>query len=330
MIRKFFDNKIGSLTLVILVIMLIRIPIYFVTNYHPNTTLNTGILSNFINEINSVRWISFALSFMVVIIEGLIVNKLCWEYNIVEKPGYVILYFFAIVNSCFLENFYLSNVQLGNVFVLIGLTYFYLYIKNNYQRKWLFLSALFFGMSALCIAEHYWVIIFLIFAIILFKPILPLDIFAILFGLTMPYYLVSAIGYLSNFSYDFYNTWEFWVIRNKTLDFHWLKDGPEILLLFLLLIFVFVGVLQVVGSYFRSNVETRRSKLAMLIFGFYVLSIFFIRFKDYSHYFIVASIPVSIFISGFYEGNKWRKWKEFLHLSTLLFLLYTLFRNSTL
>jgi hypothetical protein len=106
MIRKFFDNKIGSLTLVILVIMLIRIPIYFVTQYQPSTTLNTGILSNFINEINSVRWLSFVLSFMVVIIEGLIVNKLCWEYNIVEKPGYVILYFFAIINSCFLENFY--------------------------------------------------------------------------------------------------------------------------------------------------------------------------------------------------------------------------------
>ena len=52
-------------------------------------------------------------------------------------------YFFAIVNSCFLENFYLSNVQLGNLFVLIGLTYFYVFIKNNYHRKWLFLSALF-------------------------------------------------------------------------------------------------------------------------------------------------------------------------------------------
>ena len=76
MIRKFFDNKIGSLTLVILVIMLIRIPIYFITQYQPTNTLNTGILSNFINEINSVRWLSFVLSFIVVIIEGLIVNKL--------------------------------------------------------------------------------------------------------------------------------------------------------------------------------------------------------------------------------------------------------------
>ena len=98
MIRKFFDNKIGSLTLVILVIMLIRIPIYFIIKYQPSTTLNTGILSSFINEINSVRWLSFVLSFVVVIIEGLIVNKLCWEFNIVEKPGYIVLYFFAIVN----------------------------------------------------------------------------------------------------------------------------------------------------------------------------------------------------------------------------------------
>jgi hypothetical protein len=203
------------------------------------------------------------------------------------------------------------------------------YLKNNYQRKWLFLSSLFFGISALCIAEQYWIIIFLIVAVILFKPILPLDIFAILFGLIMPYYLVSSIGFLSNFSCDFYNIWQFWVIKNRNLDFHWLKDGPEVLLLLLLLILVFVGVLRIIGSYFRLNVETRRSKLAILIFGIYLISLFFVRFKDYAHFFIVASIPISIFISSFYEGNKWRKWKEFLNFSTLLILIYTLFRNST-
>lgn len=330
MISKFFDNKLGSLFLVIFVILAIRIPIYFITDFQPKFTVNTGIFSTFINQINSVKWLSFLISFLIIIIEGLIVNKLCWEYNIVEKPGYIVLYFFSIANSCFTENFFLSNVQFGNLFVLIGLSYFYLYIKNNYQRKWLFLGALFFGVSALCIAEHYWVIVFLIVAVILFKPIMPLDIFAIIFGLAMPYYLVSAIGYLFNFNLDFFNTWQFWVIQNKRLDFHWLKDGPEILLLILVLVFVFVGVLQIIGSYFRSNVETRRSKLAMLIFGLYVLVIFFIRFKDYSHYFIISAIPTSIYISNFFEGSKWKKSKETLHLTILAFLIYTLIRNSVL
>lgn len=326
MISRIFDNKISSLALVILVVFAIRIPVFYL---HQNSTfhlVNNGIFSSFLDQISQNSILSFVLSMTVILVEGLIINKLCWEYNVVEKPGYVVLYFFAILNSCFIENYFLSNIQLGNLFVLIGINYLYLFIKNNYDRRWLFLSALFFGLAALCIPEHFWVIVFLIVIVILFKPILPVDIFAIIFGLLMPYYIVSSIGFLFSFQFSFNNTWQFWIIKNKALDFHWLKDGPEILLVVILLVFVFVGVLQVVGSYFRSNVETRRSKLAMLVFGMYVTAIFLLRFKDYGNYFIIASVPAAVFISSFYEGKNWKKWKEFLNIVTLLFLVYTLLR----
>ena len=326
MISRIFDNKIGSLALVILLVFAIRIPIYY---FHQNSAIhivNNGIFASFLDQINQNSILSFVLSMIVILVEGLIINKLCWEYNVVEKPGYVVLYFFAILNSCFIENYFLSNIQFGNLFVLIGINYLYLFIKNNYDRRWLFLSSLFFGLAALCIPEHFWVIVFLIVIVILFKPILPVDIFAIIFGLLMPYYIVSSIGFLFSFQFSFNNTWQFWVIKNKALDFHWFKDGPEILLVVILLVFVFVGVLQVVGSYFRSNVETRRSKLAMLVFGMYVTAIFLLRFKDYSNYFIIASVPAAVFISSFYEGKNWKKWKEFLNIVTLIFLIYTLLR----
>lgn len=326
MISRLFDNKIGSLALVILLIIAIRVPIFTLHQNETFNLVNNGIFAKVLDQINQNALLSFILSGIVILIEGLLINKLCWEYNVVEKPGYIVLYFFAILNSCFIENYYVSNIQIGNMFVLIGMNYLYMFIKNNYDRRWLFLSALFYGMAALCIPEHFWVIVFLIVIVILFKPILPVDIFAILFGLLMPYYIVSSIGFLFSFEFNFNNTWQFWILKNKEIDFHWLKDGPEILLIFVLLIFVFVGVLQVVGSYFRSNVETRRSKLAMLVFGIYVTAIFLLRFKDYSNYFIIASVPSAVFISSFYEGKNWKKWKEFLNLVTLLFLIYTLIR----
>ena len=326
MISRFFDNKIGSLALVILLILFLRIPIFYLFQNEQLNIVNNGIFSVLLDFIFLNKILSFSLSFIVILIEGLIINKLCWEYNIVEKPGYIVLYFFAILNSCFIENYYLSNIQLGNLFVLIGMNYLYLYIKNNYDRRWLFLSSLFFGISALSIPEHFWIIVFLIVIVVLFKPILPVDIFAIIFGLLMPYYVVSSIGFLFSFQFSFSNTWQFWVLKNKVIDFHWLKDGPDVLLIFIMMVFVFVGVLQVVGSYFRSNVETRKSKLAMLVFGIYSIIIFLMRFKDYGHYFILASVPSAVFISSFYEGKNWKKWKEFLNMTTLLFLIYTLLR----
>jgi hypothetical protein len=166
-------------------------------------SVNSGILSSFLNQINASPIFSFSLSFIVLLIGGLLINKLCWDYNVVEKPGYIVLYFFGILNSCFLDNFYITNIQFGNLFVLFGINYLYIFIKNNYNRRWLFLSALMFGLAALCIPEHFWVIIFLIAIVVLFKPILPVDIFAIVFGLLMPYYVVSSIGYLFSFKFDF-------------------------------------------------------------------------------------------------------------------------------
>ena len=326
MISRIFDNKIGSLALVILLVFAIRIPILYLHQNDSTHLVNNGIFANFLDQINQNFKLSFVLSMIIILVEGLIINKLCWEYNVVEKPGYIVLYFFAILNSCFIENYFLSNIQLGNLFVLIGINYLYLFIKNNYDRRWLFLSSLFFGLAALCIPEHFWVIVFLIVVVILFKPILPVDIFAIIFGLLMPYYIVSSIGFLFSFQFSFNNTWQFWIIKNKVLDFHWFKDGPEILLIVLLMVFIFVGVLQIVGSYFRSNVETRRSKLAMLVFGIYVTAIFLLRFKDYSNYFIIASVPASVFISSFYEGISRKKWNELLNLVTLIFIIYTLVR----
>ena len=166
MINRLFDNKIGSLALVIIIFIAIRIPIF---TLHQNDTfniVNNGIFSKILNQINHNSLFSFILSSIVIFIEGLLINKLCWEYNVVEKPGYIVFYFFAILNSCFIENFYLSNIQIGNMFVLIGMNYLYLFIKNNYDRRWLFLSALFYGLAALSIPEHFWIIVFLIVIVI--------------------------------------------------------------------------------------------------------------------------------------------------------------------
>ena len=81
----------------------------------------------------------------------------------------------------------------------------------------------------------------------------------------MPYCVISAMGYLLSQNIDFQNAWQFWVLKSKPIDFHWFKNGPDILLLIVIIIFVLTGMLQIIGSYFRSNVETRRSKLAMLV-----------------------------------------------------------------
>ena len=327
MIRILLDNKLNTVIFTTILALALRIPVFVLIPLKPETQINAGILTELLTYLNTMPVLSYWLAFIILVIEGLILNKMVWEQNIIEKPGYIVYFFFLMFNMCFIENMFLSNILVGNLLLLIGLNYFYLYIKNNYHRNWLFLGALFFGITALIVPEHYWILLFLIVAIILFKPILPVDIFAVLFGLIMPYYLVSAVGYIFDFKIHFLNAWQFWVIKKKVIDFHWFKDGSELLLLFILLLFVFLGNSQLIGSYFRSNVETRRSKLALIVFALYLTIIFFIRIRDYSHYFILGSIPYAIFMANYYSQGNWRRSKEIMLYLTMALQIYVVFRN---
>jgi multisubunit Na+/H+ antiporter MnhG subunit len=71
-----------------------------------------------------------------------------------------------------------------------------------------------------------------------------------------------------------------------------------------------LGLMKFYGNYYRYNVETRRSKLAMSVISGYLILVFLFRVKEYPVYFSTLIVPMSIYLSNYFQGDKLKFWKN--------------------
>ena len=72
-----------------------------------------GIFRYFIENINGYQWLSFWLSSALIVFQGLLLGQLISEYNVIDRPGYSILFFYGLLTSLFGGNLLLSYVIIG-------------------------------------------------------------------------------------------------------------------------------------------------------------------------------------------------------------------------
>jgi hypothetical protein len=283
-----------------------------------------------LKQLNQLNTLSFILSTLFILIQGLLLNRLAMDFGIVERPGYSVLFFSTLLNSSFLESFALSHIHIGMVVLLLGVVLIYKYLQENLKVTHLFLSSFFWGISALCVPEFYWSIILLITIVLLFKTVKPSDIVVIIFGLFMPFYIISALGYLTTSSIDFINTWKIWIIQYQPITLNWLSNGWDILLISIFGTVAIFGLIKFYAFYYRYNVETRRSKLAFTVISAYMILVFVFRAKEYSMYFGVLSMPMAVYISNYFKGEKLQFWKDLTAYILFGYWVWNLFHQSTL
>lgn len=319
MLSRLYENKIGVLFLVLILMIGIRILAFQFLQTQLTAPKVAGILGPYLVQLHRYTWLSFGLSTLVVLFEGLLLNRICLDFNILERPGYSVLFFYVLLNSSFTGSFALNHIHLGLFFVLWGIFFLYRFIQQNFQKSQLFVASFFLGISAICVAEFYWSIILLVGSVLFFKPIKAADVAVIVFGLFMPYYLVSSLGYLTSASIDFMTAWKIWIVKYEPVDFKWLSNGWDLLLILSFSLIAVFGLMKFYGNYYRYNVETRRSKLAMSVISGYLILVFLFRAKEYPVYFSTLVVPMSIYLSNYFQGDKLKFWKN---LTALMLLAY--------
>jgi hypothetical protein len=196
----------------------------------------------------------------------------------------------------------MNYVILGSMFLLLGLWFLYRYLKGHYKRGDLLASALFMGVGALSVPEFFWSMVFLLVIVLIFKTTEASEVFVIVFGVLMPYYLISSIGYLASTTLNFKTVLLLWNVPIQAHDFIVPRlDWTVIINLILVALF---GVFKVFGSYYRYNVESRRSRLAMGVFALFVLIVCVLKYEEYANFFMLLSVPLSIYTSNVFQAER--------------------------
>lgn len=196
----------------------------------------------------------------------------------------------------------MNYVILGSLFLLLGLWFLYRYLKGQYKRGDILASALFMGFGALSVPEFFWSIVFLLVIVLIFKTTEAGEVFVIVFGVLMPYYLISSIGYLASTTLNFKTVLLLWNVPIQAHEFSVPRlDWTVIINLILVALF---GVFKVFGNYYRYNVESRRSRLAMGVFALFVLVVCMFKYEEYANFFMLLSLPLSIYTSNVFQAER--------------------------
>ncbi len=326
MIKWVFDNSLGNLIVFCLLLIGLRSGMFVFHSGNIEPIIQVGFLSKYTNYVNKFPVLAIVITTLLVLFKGFFINKMVINYNILEKPGYSVFFFYVLLNSAFPSNLMLNNVNIAEVFFLFGIIMIYRFIKNNYAKNILFISAMLFGLSAMCIPEFYWSIILLISSVIIFKPVKVSDVVVILTGMFMPYYLIASLSFLISNELQFLNVWEFWIVVFKEVKFEWGKNGMDLLVIGVTMIYGLFGLARFFGTFYRSNVETRRSKLAMAVISFFVSFIFIYRSNQYEEYFSLFTIPLSMVLPAIFEDKKINIWKEFFLLLWMVSIFISMFK----
>lgn len=300
MIKFIYDNRIIQLFTLVLGVILFRVFLFQTQEYSELVLEQRGVFRYVINNVNNIPWLSFGLSTLLILVQGLLLGQIVFEYNIVDRPGYSILFFYGLLTAMFNGTLLLGYVTLGLLFLLLGFLFLYRYLKGQYKRQDLFVTSLFMGIAALCVPEFFWSMVFLLLIVLVFKATEAGEVFVIVFGLLIPYYLISSIGYLASTEMNFKTILKLWNLRLIEVPKIQLSSLDLIVLVNLLLVGVF-GSFKVFGSYFRYNVDARRSRLAMGFIGIFLLLVFGFKYNHYQEYFVCLCLPLSVYTANLFQ-----------------------------
>lgn len=281
--------------------------------------------------LQKIPWLSFSLSTLFFLIQSFLFLRICDEYNVIERPGLSVFFFLGLYSTLFPLNLGIGFVQIGTTFILLSWLFFYRFIKEGYSKPFLFLSAFFLGVSGLCIPDFYWSIIFLLMVIPVFKTISAADVLVIVFAIIMPYYLLSSLGYLLSTNINFSTLLGVWrESASFNRGFVWTEHVWDIVLLANLFLVTFLGVIKVLSSRYRFNVETRRSRLAMSLISAFIFLICIFQYKEYNSYFYLLGFPISLYTATVFNIENPSRLIKFIFWVYILILMAYPFREIIL
>jgi len=294
-IKFLYDNKVTQFFVFTLWVLLLRLAAFLILG-DIGSLLQKGVLIEVLILLQNIPWLSFLLSTLFFLIQSFLFLRICDDYNVIERPGLSVFFFLGLYSTLFPLNLGVGFVQIGTTFILLSWLFFYRFIKEGYSKPFLFLSAFFLGVSGLCIPDFYWSIIFLLIVIPVFKTISAADVLVIVFAIIMPYYLLSSLGYLLSTNMNFSTLLGVWrESASFNRGFEWTEHVWDVILLANLLLVSFFGVIKVLSSYYRFNVETRRSRLAMSLISVFIFLICLFQYDEYDSYFYLLGFPISLY-----------------------------------
>lgn len=316
MIRLFSYTFNQTILFLFLFTIIIRTSGLLVPYINTTQSLNINYLSAFFTSINEYPLVGFIISTLFVFITALLFNHICIKHELIIFPSYLPAYFFILLNSVFVDQFYAGPVIFVNLFLIISLGA----IMNLYQSEnpsiSIFAASTLAGLSTLLNITYIAFFVVVVIGINIFRPFNFRENISALIGFLMPLYVGTMVNYLINGNFLPYHIF-FPDYGNFNSQYWALKSAlPSIGL---------VGVLAFIRMYknfFRNSTKQRRSIQFMAILLITSIVLMITGKQNPRQEFAFVTIPLAFSFTFYFSNSKLNVLKEIVNVLLVISILF--------
>ncbi len=322
MIRLFSNIYNQTFIGLIVFTVLIRLPGLFFPYINTNIPVSVNYLQSFFNILNQFSILGFLISTCIVFFTAILFNNLCNKHELIIFPSYLPAYFFIILNSLFIEQYYAGPVIFVNFFLISSLNSILNLYKSDNPYFSLFSASFLAGLSSLLNISYIAFFAIVLIGINIFRPFNLRENIATLIGFIMPLYIGTMINFLINGSFLPFHI--FFPDYGNYQNQDWVFNS----VIPLLAIISILGIVRLYQNFYRNTVKQKRSIQLMLIIFIATLILVFTGKQNTKQEFSFLAIPLAFFYTYYFSNSKINVFKEFLNLLLLVIVVFFIIVNN--
>lgn len=317
---RFFSHTFNQTILGLFVFTILIRTSGLLVPYENNTpVIGINYLSTFFATINEYAIVGFIISTLVVFLTALAFNRICIRHELIIFPSYLPAYFFVLLNSTFVDQFYAGPVIFVNFFIIVSLgAILDLYQSENPSIS-IFSASTLAGLSALLNMTYIVFFAVVVIGINIFRPFNFRENISALIGFLLPLYVGTMVNYLINGNFlpfhiffpDYGNfKTPYWALQSAL---------PSIGLVGLL------AIIRMYNNFYRNSTKQRRSIQYMVILLITSILLMTTGKQNPRQEFSFVTIPLAFSFSFYFSNSKFNLLKEIVNILLIMSILF--FRN---
>ena len=316
MIRLFSYTFNQTILFLFIFTIVIRTTGLLVPYINTTQTVNISYLSEFFQILNHYPIVGFLISTLFVFITGLIFNNICVKHELIIFPSYLPAYFFVLLNSVFVDQFYAGPVIFVNFFMMVSLGAILNLFQSENPSIAIFSASTLAGLSALLNMTYIAFFIVVLIGINIFRQFNFRENISALIGFLLPLYVGTMVNYLVNGNflpfylffpdYGNFNN-QFWALYSAL---------PSIGLVGILAFF------RMYRNFFRNSTKQRRFIQFMMIFLVTSLVLMTTGKQNPRQEFSFVTIPLAFSFTFYFANSKINILKEIVNMLLIISILY--------
>lgn len=302
-IRKNINSQLIALSIISIILFIINVidKQQIKLNNH-----SISFINDFFEYFNKLSLLSVLFALIIILVQSFVFNSYLTNHNLVAKRTYLPALISLMLFISFMGNKFLNPVLCSSFLLIILLKY----LLVLYEKKEPFQEVLNIGLYIALLTffnpSFIWLLLFVWLILIFFNIKSWREYLILIIGFAIPYFFVLCISYLNgNLNTLFIETQS---------RFSKIFIMPHFYLLHTMLIIVVIafGLISIITIFFYNRkseslpIIARKKMIVFFVFLLFLLFIW-ITSNHYINYLMIVFIPISVYISSFFQHfrNKW-------------------------